>query len=262
MKNIFTIAQSVWLELLRRKDLYVVLLLQGFLTVLLTTLDAFGTKAPATYILDLGLLLSFLLSGILAVLLSARQFPSEVRSGTIFTILTKPISRAEFLLGKWLGCWLGIVLTNILSYFIVITVVLYRGHLVNFVALFQLFLLHNAMLAVIISISLFFTQFVSQGAGSSLTFIVVFLSYYFVPQIPHLLVKEQTWRKPVMLAIYYLSPHFDLFDMRRRFIHGWGTLDSKILLGTLLYGFLLAATFLLLAWLRLRKKQFKRGAWA
>jgi ABC-type transport system involved in multi-copper enzyme maturation permease subunit len=240
----------------------VVLLLQGFLTLLLTSLDAFGTKAPATYILDLGLLLAFLLSGILAIILTTRQFPSEVRSGTIFTILTKPISRAEFLLGKWLGCWLGILLTNLLSYSIVVLVVLSRGHMIHFPALFQLFLLHNAMLAVIVSMSLFFTQFVSQGAGSSMAFIAVFLSYYFVPQIPHLLVKEETWRKPVMLAIYYIAPHFDLFDMRRRFVHGWGTLDTKILLGTLLYGFLLSLLFLLMAWLRLRKKQFKRGAWA
>mgnify|MGYP000122609973 CR=1 FL=1 len=30
MKNIITIAQSVWLEMLRRKDLYIILTLQAF----------------------------------------------------------------------------------------------------------------------------------------------------------------------------------------------------------------------------------------
>jgi len=260
MKIIFAITQTVWKEMIRRKDLYVVLIIQLFFTFLLSTLNTFGTTAPARYILDLGLLVAFILSIILAITLTARQFPGEVRTGTIFTVLTKPITRTELLLGKWLGCWSSMLLANASFYLIIASITTFMGHHIDITTYFQVFCLHNSMIGILIAITLFFTQFVSQGAGSSLSFVLLFLSYYFVPRIPHLLVTEHSWRHSILLGLYYIAPHFELFDMRRRFVHDWGALDFSTLLITLLYGVLLTAGFLLLAWLKLRRKQFRRGA--
>lgn len=260
MINILTIAQTVWLEMVRRKDIYIILILQGFFTLLLTTVDAFGSDVPSSYIMDIGLMLAFLLSMVLAIIMGSRQFPNEERTGTIFTILTKPISRFEFLFGKWLGLWSSITAANALFYGIVTTVTLTKGYAFEPSVLLQVFALHCALLAVIVSISLFFSLFLTQAAAGTSAGIYVIICYLFLPRIPNLMVYEEGWREKALWLIYMVSPHFELFDMRTRVLHGWGALDAMVFLGTLAYGLLLTAAFLTLSWAVFRKKHFKRGA--
>ncbi len=262
MNNIIIIAQTVWLEMLRKKDLYIVLILLAFMTVLLTTINSFGTEVPSSYILDIGLLMTFLLSITLTITLASRQFPTEIRSGTIFTILTKPIGRFEFLLGKWLGIWGGLVVANALFYLIVAGVTMTRGLVFGTSTLFQVYLLHNALLGIIAAMALFFTLFLSQGAGSTLTYISIALTYLYLPRIPQLLMHESGWREKCMLLIYYAAPHLELFDMRTRVLHNWGTLQPMIFAGTIAYGLLITTGFLTLAWLIFKKKRFQRGTLA
>lgn len=260
MNNIIAIAQSVWLEMIRRKDIYIVLTIQGFFTLLLTMVDAFGSDVPSSYIMDIGLMLAFLLSFVMSITMGARQIPNEIRSGTIFTILTKPISRFEFLFGKWLGLWIGMLLSNALFYLMVTGITLSKGYVFEPAVLVQVFLLHSTLLGLILAMSLFFTMFLSQAAGGTATGIFMILCYLFLPRIPNLLAYESGWRAKAMLLLYYVAPHLELFDMRARVLHGWGTLDVPVFCGTLVYGLLLTAAFLALAWLKFRKKYFTRGA--
>lgn len=260
MNNILTIAQTVWLEMLRRKDIYIILTLQGFFTFLLTTVNAFGSDVPSSYIMDIGLMLAFLLSIAMSITMGARQFPNEIRSGTIFTILTKPIGRFEFLLGKWLGLWSGMLVANALFYLIVTGITLSKGYAFELPVLVQVFCLHSMLLALVTAISLFFTLFLTQGAGGTATGIFVVLCYLFVPRIPNMLVYEEGWRATALSLIYYFSPHLELFDMRARVLHGWGVLEGSVFIGTLLYGLLLTAGVLLLSWAIFRRKHFNRGA--
>jgi ABC-type transport system involved in multi-copper enzyme maturation permease subunit len=260
MNNIIIIAQTVWLEMLRKKDLYIVLILLAFLTALLTAINAFGTKVPSSYILDIGLLMTFLLSITLSITLASRQFPSEIRSGTIFTMLTKPIGRLEFLLGKWLGSWGSLILANTLFYLIVAGVTLTRGLVFDPGTLFQVYLLHNALLGIIAAMALCFTLLLSHGAGSTLTYISIMLTYLFLPRIPHLMIHESGWRAKCMLLLYYAAPHLELFDMRARVLHNWGPLQPGILAGTIAYGLLITAGFLTLSWLIFKNKRFQRGS--
>jgi ABC-type transport system involved in multi-copper enzyme maturation permease subunit len=260
MNNIITIAQTVWLEMGRRKDVYIVLALQGFFTFLLTMVNAFGSDVPSSYIMDLGLMLTFLLSVVLSITMGSRQIPNEIRSGTIFSILTKPISRFEFLFGKWLGLASGMILANLVFYLLVTGITLSKGYVFDPAVLAQVFILHSVLLGLIIAICLFFTMFLSQAAGGTSSGILVLVCYLFIPRIPNLLTYEEGWRAKAMLAIYYIAPHLELFDMRVRVLHGWEPLDSLILAGTLGYGFLLTAFFLVLTWILFTKKHFSRGA--
>lgn len=260
MSNVFTIAQSVWLEMVRRKDVYIVLSLQGFFTFLLTLVNAFGSNVPSSYIMDIGLALAFLLSISMSVIMGSRQIPNEIRTGTIFSTLTKPIGRFEFLLGKWVGLFVGMMLANSLFYLIVSSITLLRGYTFEPAVLLQVFMLHNTLLGLILAICLFFTLFLSQSAGGTTTGIVIVLCYQLIPRIPNLLSFESGWRAKAMLVIYYCVPHLELFDMRVRVLHGWGVLEPLVFVGTLSYGLLLSAFFLVLAWLIFRKKYFVRGA--
>ncbi|MBU1694112.1 MAG: ABC transporter permease subunit, partial [Verrucomicrobia bacterium] len=105
MRRALIIARVVWLDMLRRKDLYVMAILLLTLLFVLMSLNLFGLGAVIRYILDVGLLLAWLFSLVLVVGLAARQLPREESRGTIFPLLAKPVTRGELLLGKWLGSW-------------------------------------------------------------------------------------------------------------------------------------------------------------
>lgn len=70
----------------------------------------------------LGFYFSTMLVAFLTVMLSISVVSSEIESGTILTILTKPISRAEYIIGKYLGTAALIVLYSVFLYIAVVII--------------------------------------------------------------------------------------------------------------------------------------------
>src|SRR5512142_126894 len=118
-----TIARLTVLEMLRRR-LFLVLIGLTVLVVAFTSwgfgqitsaggqpLDRVQQIAIVSQLLILvGFMFSFTLA-FSAVFAGAPALSGDVESGTALAILARPISRAEFVLGKWLG-----VVITILSY--------------------------------------------------------------------------------------------------------------------------------------------------
>lgn len=260
MRKTATIACSIWLEAVRRKDVYVLLILMAALLFALLSVDAFGMASTVRYILDLGLLLAWILSIILTVTLTGRQLPREEERGTIHSLLAKPISRIELLTGKWLGGWLASVACTAAFYLLLAAVIRLReGEFPPRIAA-QAWLLHSAALAVMAAITLLYSTRFNFDATATLSFITLAFTMGMVPQIPELLTLDSGIRAQALFALYYLLPHFELFDLRRRLVHDWGALDPATLIGILLYAAALTLFFLTLAWLSYRKKTFTRGA--
>src|SRR5579859_3577316 len=59
----------------------------------------------------------YLLSSTLTIVFTANMISGEVEAGTFAVIVPKPISRAEIVMGKWLGCALIIVVYTALMFF-------------------------------------------------------------------------------------------------------------------------------------------------
>jgi ABC-type transport system involved in multi-copper enzyme maturation permease subunit len=78
----------------------------------------------------MGLYAATFLSVAMAALLGADTLAGEITSGTIQTIATKPIRRADVVLGKWLGfAWLLGLYVLLLCGGIVLSVFIQMGHL-------------------------------------------------------------------------------------------------------------------------------------
>src|SRR5919197_956295 len=119
----FTIARLTVLELLRRR-LFLVLIGLTLLVVALTTwgigqVTTVGGRpmsreqqivVVSQLLILVGFMFSFTLS-FSAVFAGAPSLSGDVESGTALSILARPISRAEFVVGKWLG-----VIVTILVY--------------------------------------------------------------------------------------------------------------------------------------------------
>ena len=100
------VSRGVWLELLRRKDLYVLLLFMGIFVIyaVATRVVGIDNDATATFLLNLGLTMAYILAHVFTLVLALRQIPNEMEKRTVYPMLAKPLAREQFVVGKWLAC--------------------------------------------------------------------------------------------------------------------------------------------------------------
>src|SRR5580658_8383613 len=106
MRNILAVAGVVIKELYRRKDFYVLFILTIIICLVMGSINVFNDRDIIRYVKDLCLLLIWVSSLIIAITTTARQIPAEKEQRTLLPLLAKPLSRAQLIFGKFLGCWI------------------------------------------------------------------------------------------------------------------------------------------------------------
>ncbi len=97
------LARTVMLEAVRRKDLYVIILLACGLIGLVIAVDFFALRGLVKFYRETALRLMGTATALAVILLATRQLPREFELRTIYPLLARPLGRGTFLLGKALG---------------------------------------------------------------------------------------------------------------------------------------------------------------
>jgi len=101
--RIFVVAHNTVREAVRSKLLYTLLFFAILLTATGVLISTLSYVERERIVQDVGMSAIRLFSVGIAIFVSVGLIHDEVERRTIFTILSKPISRAEFLLGKYVG---------------------------------------------------------------------------------------------------------------------------------------------------------------
>ena len=101
--RVWVIATNTMTEVIRQKVLYVFILFALGLIVASNFFTQFSFNEQLKSIIDTCLGAIKLLTALIGIVGTAMLLPSEIESRTIYTILTKPVYRIEFLLGKVVG---------------------------------------------------------------------------------------------------------------------------------------------------------------
>ena len=111
----YTLAASTFVETVRQPIYGVMLLLTTALLVLNVSLALFSLDSDDKLLLDVGLS-TLLLSGLFLSAFSASGVLSrEIENKTVLTVISKPISRPVFILGKFVGLTAALVLAFFLN---------------------------------------------------------------------------------------------------------------------------------------------------
>jgi ABC-type transport system involved in multi-copper enzyme maturation permease subunit len=105
---IWSIARTTLNEAIRRRVLLVILLIGILFLVIAPGLEALSPRQEITVLKSLTLGVIQLTSAVIAVVLTVYLIPNEIERRTIYTILSKPVLRWQFLLGKYLGAILAL----------------------------------------------------------------------------------------------------------------------------------------------------------
>lgn len=258
MIRILVIARTVWIETIRRKDLYVLVTLLFAFLLTLMTLNIFGLRSLVGYIKEIGLFLAWVFAWILTIGVSVRQLPQEEKTGTIFSLLAKPVKRSELIIGKWLGAWGIAGASTILFYILLAGIVLARGGNFNLALTAEAWILHFCFMGILSAMGILFSTRMNGDAAATLTGVLSAAAFLLLPQVPQLSGDLSGWRKESLFIIYYALPHLELFDLRQRLVNDWDTMSWQPFIMIICYGLLMTAVFLMLGWLAYRKKRFNR----
>src|SRR6185436_7489547 len=105
--TILAVAGVVLKELYRRKDFYVLFVLTALLTLVMGSVSLLSQDAAVRATREVCLALIWVSALVIVVTTTARQVPMEREQRTLFPLLAKPVSRSQFILGKFTGCWLA-----------------------------------------------------------------------------------------------------------------------------------------------------------
>jgi len=101
--RIWAIALNLVKETIREQVFYLSLVYTGILVSAMVALPQFSYDSSAKMIVDVGMAGIELIALVTAVFVAATLINKEIEKRTIFVLVAKPLSRAEFILGKHLG---------------------------------------------------------------------------------------------------------------------------------------------------------------
>lgn len=229
----FTVTQLTVVEYSRRKVFMVILFMMLGVagTSLLFNPSSIGFQSRLMR--DLALLFIELFSVGFALALSATSIPNEMERKSLYTVLAKPITRGEYLWGKFLAiafCIFAAVIVLGLELLILVAVSTREFHPMVPVACLMIGLESVVVSAIAIWLSTFMTP--------AVTFTSVLLLYV-IGSISHVYTLTLTTGNPIMgwcmLRLKSLIPYFDYFSIRSAVTHDH-PVSSIYLLSVTLYG--------------------------
>lgn len=163
--RIWTIAMNTLREAVRNKLLYALLFFAIFMIAAGVVLSALSYTESERILQDFGFAAIRLFSVAIAIFVGVSLIHREVERRTVYIILSKPLSRAEFLLGKYLGLvvtiWMQMAI--MVAAFVIVSLStgapLNAGHSVAFA-------LTAMELAVIVAVATFFSAFTTPMLAS------------------------------------------------------------------------------------------------
>lgn len=248
MRNLLLIANTVWLQALRRKDIYVVFILAGFfgVWVLASRIIGIETEGTANFLMSLGLSASYVLAAAIAIALGSRQLPGEFESRTLYPLLARPVSRGEIFLGKAIGV-AGISIASLLLLIAITYLPTPKGEEHRAAVLAQAIALQMASLVLLVAMTMALS-IVLPPAVTMLVALAVFWGSG--PIVNFATSKAGEWGSGLGTAARHalsIVPDFSMFNQVQRFVEAQSAAPAEAFFGMLLYAAALSAVMYLAA---------------
>jgi len=252
MRNIAIIAKNTLKEVIRDKILYSIL---GFaLLFILSTLflGSISLGEDLKVIRDLGLAGIYIFSLIIAIFMGTSLIYKEIDKRTLFITLSKPVSRSEFIIGKFFGLFVGLIITVLFMSIIYFLIVAFKGGVFDWRGLISISL-SLIEIAIFISLSILFSTFSKPLASTIYSVLILYIGHSLNMVMSHF-EKSGGISLYAVKFVYYIFPNLEKFNLRNLVIYDAAISGVEITL-SVLYGVIYCIVLLLLAIWSLRKQE-------
>ena len=257
-RRVAAIARNAFREAVRDRVLYNLVLFVLLLTVGAIFLGELSGGQERKVVIDLGLSAMLLFGVFIATFVGVGLVYKEIERRTVYAIFSKPIGRGEFLLGKYLGLCLTLLVNVIVMGAGVSLALIYvsRGWDPLALRIWPAILLIYVELMILTSVALLFSSFSSPALSALLTFFL-FLIGHFSSDLKNLATSmgsvSARW---LFRSLYYLLPNLANYSYITPAAHGQMP-DATSILGALLYAMIYIGVILAAATLIFGRRNFK-----
>jgi ABC-type transport system involved in multi-copper enzyme maturation permease subunit len=256
LKRIVSIALNTFREAVRDRVLYNLVLFVLLITGSAIFLGELTAGQEARTIVNLGLGAILVFGAFISIFVGVSLVSKEIEKRTVYAILSKPVSRAEFVVGKYLGLCLTL-LVNVLVMGVGVSLALFYVGGSGFAfaiwgAIFLIFL----ELTILIAVAILFSSFSSPALSALLSFFV-FIIGHFSEALRELAQNlGSSFAKFFFGGIYYLLPNLSNFVFRTETAHGI-TPPSSMIFGAAAYAIVYVGILLIITVLIFSRRNFK-----
>lgn len=246
------LARNAWREQLRSRFFSVALVFGCVILYISTLLGMLAADQELRALLDFGLAFIELVTAAAAAFAAATGLVQEMQTKTIYLVLTRPVPKSAYLVGRALGLTGAAVCAVGLMAVMHLALLFAKGWAWEWSYLLALVGV-TLKVAVMVSLAVLLTL-VSTSVLSALVMTgIVWMLGHFVTEMRYLLLlKSSSAGAKIMGAFIFVVPNLQLFNLRDRL--GTGVIEP--LLAALLYAPLYASACLGGALALLRRREF------
>ncbi|MFW6128975.1 MAG: ABC transporter permease [Candidatus Aminicenantaceae bacterium] len=252
--KIRAIAFNTFKEAIRDRILYVLLFFSVACIIFSRVLALLTVGDRVKVIKDVGLASISIFGVLIAILIGTGLVYKEIEKKTIYTLISKPIHRYQFLLGKFFGLALTLlIIISLMSLFFLALVFLHTFS-VEWKLLLAIYFIYIELLF-ITAMSILFSCF-STPILSSIFSLSVYLIGHLSWGLEQFINKMPSgFAKCVTQFFYIFLPDLEKFNFRTEVVHNL-PIPNEFFLYSTLYGLALTLFVLALATLIFRKRDF------
>ena len=255
LSRIWTIAANTVREAVRNKLLYTLLFFAILMISTGVLVSSLSYVEGERILQDVGLASIRLFSVAIAIFVGVGLIHKEVDRRTVYTILSKPLSRAEFLLGKYLGLvltiWMqmGIMVVAFVGVSLASAAPLGAAHAASF-------LLTGVELALVVAIATLFSAFTTPLLASFFS-----VGLWVAGQLSRDLrdlgaASDSAWVKQATALLHRVLPDLESFNLTLVAAHDLPFTAADVVLG-ILYGCSYVAILLVCAVAIFQRRDFR-----
>ncbi len=263
--RILAIATNTFREAIRNKILYILLAFAMVLIIFSIVMSALSIGQDEKIIKDVGLFAITFFGVLIAIMVGIGLIYNELDKRTIYVIVSKPLHRYEFVLGKFFGLVMTLLVNVGIMSAVYLALLAVKGYSIPFV-LIQAILMTVMELVVVTALATLFSSFSTPILSAVYTFmlyiagkltddLIRFASQMMTEKAYDPVTVADKLMAKTAITISWILPQLEKFNIRNQAVNGIPITDSLMM--NTLYGLLYTGCILFIASVCFSKRNFK-----
>jgi ABC-type transport system involved in multi-copper enzyme maturation permease subunit len=207
-------------------------------------------------ILDLSLAAMSVFGLLIAIFVGIGLVHKEIQRRTVYMLLAKPISRRNFVIGKYLGLMLVIALNVAIMTAALFVLIVFYSESGMYPGVFVAVLLILVELMVVTAVAVLFSTFSTPTLSAMLTLGVWVIGRFSSDLLEFARKTEDPVSRVLVTVVHYALPNLEKFDVKHLVVYNMA-IEPAYVGGAVVYGMLYIVFLIGLAALIFERRDFK-----
>lgn len=261
MNAISAIAMTTVNEAIRRRVLLIILFIGVLLLSIIPSLGVLSARSETSTMISTMFFVLRFTSALIAIILTIYMIPNEIERRTIYTILSKPVQRWQFLLGKYFGAVSALFLMIVLMSLVMVALFAVFQHpdVAKIAELLKQPLFYFLEMCLLAAVALFFSTFTTPLVNFFLSVGMWGVGTVLNPLYGSIASNSSSSKGMQAIAKFFIGilPNFSNFDVKNPIINPTQQIENTTFytVTTIGYGLLYIGMFLLAGMLIFDKRE-------